>query len=82
MEYGIKTNPQHTTWDLILETWQRADQTDLVTSAWVFDHFYPIFSDSKGPCFEGWTSLAALAQATSRLEIGTMVNGMPYRHRP
>ncbi|MFC2177025.1 LLM class F420-dependent oxidoreductase [Actinomycetota bacterium] len=80
MRYGVKTNPHHTTWDGMLATWQRADETGLFTSAWVFDHFYPIFGDPNGPCLEGWTSLAALAQATSRLKVGTMVNGMPYRH--
>jgi F420-dependent oxidoreductase-like protein len=80
MKYGIKTNPHHTTWDRMLGTWQKTDETDLFDSAWVFDHFYPIFGDPKGPCLEGWTSLAALAQATSRIKVGTMVNGMPYRH--
>lgn len=80
MHYGIKTNPHHTTWEAMLSTWERADQTNNIDSAWVFDHFYPIFGDTDGPCLEGWTSLAALAQATSRLQVGTMVNGMPYRH--
>ncbi len=80
MKYGIKTNPHHTTWDRMLATWQKTDETDLFDSAWVFDHFYPIFGDPEGPCLEGWTSLAALAQATSRVKVGTMVNGMPYRH--
>ncbi len=80
MRYGVKTNPHHTTWDRMLATWQRADQIDVFDSAWVFDHFYPIFGDPDGPCLEGWTSLAALAQATSRIKVGTMVNGMPYRH--
>jgi len=80
MEYGIKTNPHHSTWDRMLRTWQVADETDVFSSAWVFDHFYPIFGDTDGPCLEGWTSLSALAQATSRLKIGSMVNGMPYRH--
>lgn len=80
MHYGIKTNPHHTTWEAMLSTWERADQTNNIDSAWVFDHFYPIFGDTDGPCLEGWTSLAALAQATSRLHVGTMVNGMPYRH--
>lgn len=80
MHYGIKTNPHHTTWDRMLATWRRADEIELIDSAWVFDHFYPIFGDSDGPCLEGWTSLAALAQATDRLQVGTMVNGMPYRH--
>ena len=80
MRYGIKTNPHHTTWAAMLATWQRADRTEVFDSAWVFDHFYPIQGDPNGPCLEGWTSLAALAQATERLEVGTMVNGMPYRH--
>ena len=80
MHIGIKTNPQHSTWDAMLETWQHADGIPEIDSAWVFDHFYPIFSDSDGPCMEGWTALSALGQATSRLKIGSMVNGMPYRH--
>ena len=80
MRFGIKTNPQHTTWPELLAVWQRADANEAIESAWVFDHFYPIFSDSSGPCLEGWTLLSALAHATDRLRIGTMVNGMPYRH--
>ena len=80
MKFGIKTNPQHTTWDAMLATWQRADSIDIFESAWVFDHFYPIHGDPNGSCLEGWTSLAALAQATERIRVGTMVNGMPYRH--
>jgi F420-dependent oxidoreductase-like protein len=80
MRIGIKTNPQNTTFDDMLAVWRHADQIEEVESAWVFDHFYPIFSNSTGPCMEGWTVLAALAQATSRIQLGTMVNGMPYRH--
>jgi F420-dependent oxidoreductase-like protein len=80
MKYGIKTNPHHTTWDRMLACWQRADEIELFDSAWVFDHFYPIFGDTDGPCLESWTSLSALAQATDRIKVGSMVNGMPYRH--
>lgn len=81
MRYAIKTAPQLTTFDAMLEVWQAADGIDLFESAWNFDHFEPIIDKPReGPCFEGWTSLAALAQATDRIRIGCMVTGMPYRH--
>jgi len=64
----------------MLTVWQAADQIDVFESGWTFDHFYPIFSDSSGPCLEGWTALTALAQATTRLRLGTLVTGIHYRH--
>jgi F420-dependent oxidoreductase-like protein len=80
MRFAIKTAPQHTTWDAMLEVWRAADDIELFESAWTFDHFYPIFSDSAGPCLEGWITLTALAQATRRLRLGTLVTGIHYRH--
>ena len=80
MQFGIKTSQQDTNWADMLAVWTTADDIDVFTSAWNFDHFYPIFSDSTGECLEGWTTLAALAQATKRLRVGSMVNGIVYRH--
>jgi F420-dependent oxidoreductase-like protein len=80
MRFALKTSPQHTTWDGMLSVWQAADSMEFFESAWTFDHFYPIFSDSTGPCLEGWVTTTALAQATKRLRIGVLVTGMPYRH--
>jgi len=80
MRFAFKTSPQNTEWADMLAVWQAADEIELFESGWTFDHFYPIFSDSTGPCLEGWVTLTALAQATRRLRLGTLVSGIHYRH--
>ena len=80
MEFGIKTPPQHCTWTEMLDIWRAADDIDAFTSAWNFDHFYPLVGDTHGPCMEAWVTLTALATHTSRIRLGCMVNGTPYRH--
>lgn len=64
----------------MLAVWQAADDIEVFESGWTFDHFYPIFSDPTGPCLEGWVTLTALAQATTRLRVGVLVTGIHYRH--
>ena len=64
----------------MLAIWETADDIEVFESGWTFDHFYPIFSDSTGPCLEGWITLTALAQATRRLRVGVLVTGIHYRH--
>jgi F420-dependent oxidoreductase-like protein len=57
-----------------------ADAIPVFEHAWLFDHFNPIQGDLDGPCFEGWTTLAALAAVTNRIRVGLMVAGNTYRH--
>lgn len=78
--HAIKTPPHHATWNDFLAVWKEADQIDVFESAWNWDHFYPLAPPYDGPNLEGWTMLGALAQATSRIRIGSMVNGMHHRH--
>ncbi len=78
--FGIKTPPQHGPWADFLDVWRAADDIEVFESAWTMDHFYPLTPPIDGPHLESWAVLAALAQATTRLRLGCMVNGMHYRH--
>ena len=78
--YAFKTPPQHGSWTEFLDVWRAADDIDVFESGWTMDHFYPLTPPMEGPILESWTMLAALAQATTRLRLGSMVNGMHFRH--
>lgn len=80
MRFGFKTAPQETTWAAMRSVWEVADDLEVFESGWTFDHFVPIFSDARGPCLEGWVTLSALSTRCSRLRLGVLVTGIPYRH--
>ncbi len=78
--HAIKTPPHHASWADFVDVWKEADRIDVFESAWNWDHFYPLAPPYDGPNLEGWTMLGALSQATSRIRIGAMVNGVHHHH--
>ena len=65
----------------MLAVWRVADGIEVFESGWTSDHFYPMHTaDLSGSRLEGWIALTALAQATRRLRLGTLVTGVHYRH--
>ena len=80
MNFGIKTPPQHCSWQDMLDIWRATDEVEVFSSCWNFDHFYPLVGDANGPCMEAWVTLTALAANTKRVRVGCMVQGTPYRH--
>ena len=80
IRFGISSGQQNYEWAQFVELWKTADQLGY-DSLWTFDHLYPIFvPDPSGPCFEGWTTLAAVSQHTSRAKLGALVNCNNFRN--
>jgi F420-dependent oxidoreductase-like protein len=79
MRFGLDISQQRLDWDELVRRVRFAEQAGF-EAMWGFDHFKSLYGEGPGACFEGMTTLAALAGATSRIRLGLLVTGVTYRH--
>jgi F420-dependent oxidoreductase-like protein len=79
MRFGLDVAQQRMPWDEVVSRVRFAEDLGF-DGAWGFDHFQPMYGEGPGEAFEGMTTLAALAGATSRIRLGLLVTGVTYRH--
>lgn len=76
---GVQVTNQHATYPQLRDRVAELEQLG-VDVIFNWDHFFPLTGDPDGAHFEAWTMLGAIAEQTSRVEFGPLVNCSAYRN--
>ncbi|MGH2346208.1 MAG: TIGR03560 family F420-dependent LLM class oxidoreductase [Chloroflexota bacterium] len=76
--FSVQLQAQRTTWPEYIAAVRAVEELGF-HGVWNLDHMLPFDGADDGPCFETWTTLAAMAASTNRIRLGSLVNGVIYR---
>jgi alkanesulfonate monooxygenase SsuD/methylene tetrahydromethanopterin reductase-like flavin-dependent oxidoreductase (luciferase family) len=79
MRFGMDMRQQHLEWQQVVARARLAEDLGF-DGAWALDHFQAMEGEGSGAIFEGMTTIAAVASATTRIRLGLLVAGVTYRH--
>src|SRR5512141_2824757 len=79
VKLGALLQPQTASWPAVRDAALRAEAAGL-DSLWTWDHLNAIVGPWEQPILEGWTTLAGLADATTRPTLGLMVGANTFRN--
>lgn len=80
VRFGVHTGLQHTTYDVLQPLWKRIEELGFDWIS-IWDHFYGATGKpDDAACYEAVAMHSALAAATSKVRVGSLVYSVGYRH--